>query len=169
MAGTGYNKMFPVSWTELHRDARALAWRLADLGPFKGLVAITRGGLVPAAIIARELGIPAVVGCGDATDKLKDGQTAVLVALDSFRRLADARSDVTAEVAGLADTGDDNGADTGAAFVADETEFNVLNTDMKLAAIEKAAKQLAALHPALSQEDIGRITAENARRLFKIA
>ena len=54
---TGYNKMFPVSWTELHRDARALAWRLADLGPFKGLVAITRGGLVPAAIVARELGV----------------------------------------------------------------------------------------------------------------
>ena len=52
-----YNKMFPVSWTELHRDARALAWRLADLGPFKGLVAITRGGLVPAAIVARELGV----------------------------------------------------------------------------------------------------------------
>ena len=48
MAGSaGYNRMFPVSWTELHRDARALAWRLADLGPFKGLVAITRGGLVP--------------------------------------------------------------------------------------------------------------------------
>ena len=38
----GYNKMFPVSWTELHRDARALAWRLADLGPFKGLVAINK-------------------------------------------------------------------------------------------------------------------------------
>ena len=47
-SSAGYNKMFPVSWTELHRDARALAWRLADLGPFKGLVAITRGGLVPA-------------------------------------------------------------------------------------------------------------------------
>ena len=56
-ASTGYNKMFPVSWTELHRDARALAWRLADLGPFKGLVAITRGGLVPAAIVARELDV----------------------------------------------------------------------------------------------------------------
>ena len=54
---SGYQKMFPVSWTELHRDARALAWRLADLGPFKGLVAITRGGMVPAAIIARELDI----------------------------------------------------------------------------------------------------------------
>jgi len=56
-SSTGYNKMFPVSWTELHRDARALAWRLADLGPFKGLVAITRGGLGPAAIVARELNL----------------------------------------------------------------------------------------------------------------
>ena len=49
------NKAFPVSWEQFHRDARALAWRLAGSGPFRGLVAITRGGLVPAAIIAREL------------------------------------------------------------------------------------------------------------------
>lgn len=48
---------FPVSWDELHRHARALAMRLHGLGPFKGLVAITRGGLVPAAIVARELEI----------------------------------------------------------------------------------------------------------------
>jgi xanthine phosphoribosyltransferase len=48
-------KAFPVSWEQFHRDARALAWRLAGSGPFTGLVAITRGGLVPAAIIAREL------------------------------------------------------------------------------------------------------------------
>jgi xanthine phosphoribosyltransferase len=48
-------KAFPVSWDQFHRDARALAWRLAASGPFTGLVAITRGGLVPAAIIAREL------------------------------------------------------------------------------------------------------------------
>lgn len=48
---------FPVSWEELHRDARALAWRLNDLGPFDGVIAVTRGGLVPAAIIARELEI----------------------------------------------------------------------------------------------------------------
>lgn len=46
---------FPVSWDELHRHARALAWRLHEQGPFKGIVAITRGGLVPAAIVAREL------------------------------------------------------------------------------------------------------------------
>jgi xanthine phosphoribosyltransferase len=48
---------FPVSWQELHRDARALAWRLASLGPFRGIVAIARGGLVPAAVVARELDI----------------------------------------------------------------------------------------------------------------
>ena len=46
---------YTVTWDQLHRDARALAWRLMDLGPFNGVVAITRGGLIPAAIIAREL------------------------------------------------------------------------------------------------------------------
>jgi xanthine phosphoribosyltransferase len=50
-------KSFPVSWEELHRNARALAWRLIDLGPWKGIIAVTRGGLVPAAIVARELEI----------------------------------------------------------------------------------------------------------------
>jgi len=50
-------KVFPVSWEEFHRDARALAWRLAAAGPFDSIVAITRGGLVPAAIVARELGL----------------------------------------------------------------------------------------------------------------
>jgi xanthine phosphoribosyltransferase len=46
---------YTVSWDQLHRDARALAWRLMNKGPFTGIVAITRGGLIPAAIIAREL------------------------------------------------------------------------------------------------------------------
>jgi xanthine phosphoribosyltransferase len=50
-------KYFPVSWDELHRNARALAWRLNELGPFDGIVTITRGGLVPTAVIARELNI----------------------------------------------------------------------------------------------------------------
>ena len=48
----------------------------------------------------------------------------------------------SSDLAGLADTGDDNGEDTGAAFVADETEFNVYNTDKKLAAIGQVAKML---------------------------
>jgi xanthine phosphoribosyltransferase len=46
---------YTVTWDQLHRDARALAWRLIDKGPFAGIVAITRGGLIPAAIVAREL------------------------------------------------------------------------------------------------------------------
>ena len=50
-----YQKGFPVSWDQLHRDAKALAWRLAELGPWDCVVAITRGGLVPTAIVAREL------------------------------------------------------------------------------------------------------------------
>ena len=44
-----------VTWDQLHRDARLLAETLMPRGPFKGIVAITRGGLIPAAIIAREL------------------------------------------------------------------------------------------------------------------
>ena len=51
------DKAFPVSWDQFHRDARALAWRLSGAGPFKAMVCITRGGLVPAAIVARELGV----------------------------------------------------------------------------------------------------------------
>jgi xanthine phosphoribosyltransferase len=51
----GRQKAFPVSWDQFHRDARALAWRLSSAGPFSAIVAITRGGLVPAAIVAREL------------------------------------------------------------------------------------------------------------------
>ena len=55
-------KAFPVSWEQFHRDCKALAWRLAGAaerngGEWKAIVSITRGGLVPAAIIARELGI----------------------------------------------------------------------------------------------------------------
>jgi xanthine phosphoribosyltransferase len=55
MTDSPHAKMFPVSWEELQRNCRALAWRLLERGPFQGLVAITRGGLVPAAIVAREL------------------------------------------------------------------------------------------------------------------
>ena len=51
-----HEKGFHVSWDQLHRDARALAWRL-DGKDWRAVVAITRGGLVPAMIVARELDI----------------------------------------------------------------------------------------------------------------
>ncbi len=59
-----HEKGFHVSWDQIHRDARALAWRLDGKGPLNGawkaVVGITRGGLVPAMIVARELDIRVV-------------------------------------------------------------------------------------------------------------
>ncbi|SHG36447.1 xanthine phosphoribosyltransferase [Cognatishimia maritima] len=56
-----HEKGFHISWDQLHRDARALAWRLDGQGPnngeWKAIVAITRGGMAPAMIVARELDI----------------------------------------------------------------------------------------------------------------
>ena len=52
-----YKKILPITWEQLHRDTKTLAWRLLEHRNFKSIVAITRGGLVPAAILARELNI----------------------------------------------------------------------------------------------------------------
>ncbi|SFH99805.1 xanthine phosphoribosyltransferase [Albimonas pacifica] len=57
-----HEKGFHVSWDQIHRDSRALAWRLDKRGPgeggaWKAVVAITRGGMAPAMILARELDI----------------------------------------------------------------------------------------------------------------
>lgn len=52
-----YEKMYPVTWDVLHRDCKALSWRLVEKGPWEGILAVTRGGLIPAAIIARELDV----------------------------------------------------------------------------------------------------------------
>ena len=50
------------------------------------------------------------------------------------------------ELAIEADTGDANSGEyTGAAFIADETEFNIFNTDRKLAGLESAVRMLAPL------------------------
>lgn len=73
------SKEFPVSWEELHRHARALAWRLLARGPFEGIVAISRGGLVPASIVARELDIRLVdTVCVASYDHKDQGQARVL-------------------------------------------------------------------------------------------
>ncbi len=74
-----WQKSFPVSWDQFHRDARALAWRLSSAGPFKAVVAVTRGGLVPAAVVARELGIRIIETISVASyDYDKKGEISVL-------------------------------------------------------------------------------------------
>ena len=60
-----HEKGFHVSWEQMHRDSRALAWRLDHQGPgpegsWRAVIAITRGGMVPACILARELNIRVV-------------------------------------------------------------------------------------------------------------
>ncbi|RYH03035.1 xanthine phosphoribosyltransferase [Salipiger sp. IMCC34102] len=65
-----HEKGFHISWDQIHRDSRALAWRLDGLGPdgeqgdkgggWSAIVAITRGGMAPAMIVARELDIRTV-------------------------------------------------------------------------------------------------------------
>jgi len=78
------HRFYPVGWDEIHRNGKALAWRLLDQGPWKGIVAITRGGLVPAAIVARELDIRvietvcAVAYCDDDTNPQQDENVRIL-------------------------------------------------------------------------------------------
>ena len=79
MTPTTSPKTFPVSWEELHRNAKALAWRLASNGPWKGIVAITRGGLVPAAVVARELELRLIdTLCIASYDDRQQGEMTVL-------------------------------------------------------------------------------------------
>ena len=61
-AGRPARKAYQVSWEQLHRDAKALAWRLDGAGPgdggaWRAVVAIARGGMTPACVIARELDV----------------------------------------------------------------------------------------------------------------
>jgi xanthine phosphoribosyltransferase len=54
-------KRFLVSWDQFHRDCKALAWRLVEKKvEWKGIIGITRGGLIPAGLLARELDIKLV-------------------------------------------------------------------------------------------------------------
>jgi xanthine phosphoribosyltransferase len=77
-------KMFPVSWDQFHRDSRALAWRLNASGPFAAIVGITRGGLVPAGIVARELGIRVIeTVCVSSYDGTRQGRLQVLKGVDA--------------------------------------------------------------------------------------
>src|SRR6201993_3291569 len=77
-------KAFPVSWDQFHRDCRALTWRLNEVGPFHAVIAITRGGLVPAAIVARELGVRIIdTVCIASYDHDKQGDLKVLKSISA--------------------------------------------------------------------------------------
>ena len=78
-----YSKSFPVSWDQLHRDARALAWRLAEMRPWRKVISVTRGGMVPACIVARELDVRLVdTVCVVTYDHQNQGEANVIKGID---------------------------------------------------------------------------------------
>lgn len=78
------NNDFPISWEEFHRHSKALAWRLKEKGKWKGIIAVTRGGLVPAAIIARELNIRLIeTFCIASYDHDSQGEAEILKSVDA--------------------------------------------------------------------------------------
>ena len=48
---------FPITWEQVHRDALRLADKLKKLQKFVAIIAVCRGGLVPASLVARALDI----------------------------------------------------------------------------------------------------------------
>lgn len=51
------SEKYLVTWDMLQMEARKLAKRLMPASQWKGIIAVSRGGLVPASLLARELGI----------------------------------------------------------------------------------------------------------------
>ena len=79
MARIPYEDEIIISWVELHRDARYLSEVLHQKGPWKGIIAVTRGGLVPAALVARELDIRLIdTICVTSYDAGTEGERAAL-------------------------------------------------------------------------------------------
>ena len=76
-----------VTWAEVHRDSKYLVRKLMPLGPWEGIVALTRGGLVPAAIIAREMEIRVVdTLCITSYDEQEQGDLKVLKVPEQARK-----------------------------------------------------------------------------------
>lgn len=103
------NKSFPVSWDQFHRDTKALAWRLAGQETnFKAIVCVTRGGLVPAAIAARELEIRLIESVCVASyhDYKEQGDLQVLKTVaDNIRNIDGGEGQSVLIIDDLVDTG----------------------------------------------------------------
>lgn len=50
-----YTQDYPISWEQFHRQSRELALKLKDMGTWDGIIAVTRGGMVPACLVAQEV------------------------------------------------------------------------------------------------------------------
>ena len=94
---------FSPTWDEFHRDVRALATRLQDV-PVSVVLAVLRGGAVPAAILAHELGVPDVRVCRLASYEANKQQRLQVVEPPDATLVTDRGAGVLV-VDDLADTG----------------------------------------------------------------
>lgn len=77
------NEKYVVTWDMFHMHARKLAERLLPSSQWKGIIAVSRGGLFPAAVLARELNIRHVeTVCIASYDHDNQGELKVLHAAD---------------------------------------------------------------------------------------
>ncbi|GAB2718776.1 xanthine phosphoribosyltransferase [Halomonas garicola] len=82
MSSERYQQHFTVSWDQLHRDVRQLSRELVERD-FQGIIAITRGGLIPAALIARELNVRLIdTVCIKSYERQDQGGLEVLKGVD---------------------------------------------------------------------------------------
>ncbi len=51
------SEKYYITWEEFHRDVKALAQKIKSSGDYNKIIAISRGGLLPAGILAYELDI----------------------------------------------------------------------------------------------------------------
>jgi xanthine phosphoribosyltransferase len=78
-----YQKTFAVSWDVLQNDCKTLSARLLNKRPWEKIVGIARGGLIPAAIIARELNIHLIdTVCISSYTVKTQGESNILKALE---------------------------------------------------------------------------------------
>lgn len=94
----------PLSWLDIHVAAKTLSTRLRPHGPWERLVAVARGGLVPACLVARDLDI----------------RTIETISIKSYDHQAQSEIQVLKEAAGCGDGSGvlviDDLADTGNTF-----------------------------------------------------
>lgn len=77
------SEKYVVTWDMFQMHARKLAERLLPATQWKGIIAVSRGGLFPAAVLARELGLRHVdTVCISSYDHNKQGELKVLHAAE---------------------------------------------------------------------------------------
>lgn len=77
-------KKFYVSWETMQNDTRKLARRLLPADQWQGIIAVSRGGLAPAAVLARELGIRHVdTVCISSYDKEEQRELSIIKKADT--------------------------------------------------------------------------------------